>query len=119
MNLTFFGSGAFGVPTLEALAREHRIVGVVTQPDRPAGRGGEITPTPVAEFAARTLVGVSVLKPENVNEASMVAQIQAWGAHAAVVIAFGQKLSPAVLPGEVRAINLHASLLPRWRGAAP
>lgn len=119
MNLTFFGSGAFGVPALESLAREHRLVGVVTQPDRPAGRGGEITPTPVSQFAARGLPGVPVLKPENVNEASVVAQIQAWGADAAVVIAFGQKLSPAALPGEMRAINLHASLLPRWRGAAP
>jgi methionyl-tRNA formyltransferase len=117
MNLTFFGSGAFGVPTLETLAREHRVVGVVTRPDRPAGRGGEITPTPVAEFA--DFAGVPVLKPDNVNDPSVVARIRDLKADAAVVIAFGQKLSPAVLPGEMRAVNLHASLLPRWRGAAP
>src|SRR3954471_16510042 len=108
MNLTFFGSGAFGVPTLEALACEHRLVGVVTQPDRPAGRGGGITPTPVAEFAARALAGVPVLEPENVNEPAIVAQVLEWRADAAVVIAFGQKLSAAVLPGEMRAVNLHA-----------
>jgi methionyl-tRNA formyltransferase len=119
MNLIYFGSGGFGLPTLEALGREHRFVGVVTQPDRPAGRGGEITPTPVAEFAARSMPRVPVLKPENVNEGATVAQIQGLRADAAVVIAFGQKLSPAVLPGEMRAVNLHASLLPRWRGAAP
>src|SRR5437868_725288 len=100
MKLTYFGSGAYGLPTLEALAREHRVVGVVTQPDRPAGRGGEITPTPVAGFAARALSGVPVLKPQNVNDDAAVAQVRALGAEAAVVVAFGQKLSPAVLPGE-------------------
>jgi methionyl-tRNA formyltransferase len=119
MNLVYFGSGAFGLPTLEALAGSHRLVGIVTQPDRPAGRGGELTPTPVAEHAARALEGVSLLRPENVNEPSVASQIQGFKADAAVIIAFGQKLSPAVLPGEMKAINLHASLLPRWRGAAP
>jgi methionyl-tRNA formyltransferase len=119
MNLVYFGSGAFGIPTLEVLAKSHRLVAVVTQPDRPAGRGGEVTPTPVAEFASRALPTVPILKPENVNEASVAAKIQEFKAQAAVVIAFGQKLTPAVLPGDMRAINLHASLLPRWRGAAP
>src|ERR1051325_3585307 len=119
MNLVFFGSGAFGLPTLEALAKSHRILAVVSQPDRPAGRGGELTPTPVGEFAAARLAGVPMLKPENVNEAGVAAQIQGFRADAAVIIAFGQKLSAAVLPGEDRAINLHASRLPRWRGAAP
>jgi methionyl-tRNA formyltransferase len=119
MKLIFFGSGAFGLPTLEALVKSHRVLGVVTQPDRPAGRGSELTPTPVAEFAAVHLAGVPVLKPENVNVPEVAAQIQGFGADAAVIIAFGQKLSPAALPGDGRAINLHASLLPRWRGAAP
>jgi methionyl-tRNA formyltransferase len=119
MDLIFFGSGAFGLPTLRALAGEHRLLAVISQPDRPAGRGGQLTPTPVSEYARASLSGVPLLNPEDVNAAEVAARIQGFGAHAAVVIAFGQKLSPAVLPGEGRAINLHASLLPRWRGAAP
>ena len=119
MNLIFFGSGTFGLPTLEALAQGHHLLAIVTQPDRPAGRGGGLTPTPIAEFAAKSLPSVPILKPENVNAPDIVAQIQSYSAEAAVIIAFGQKLSPAVLPGELKAINLHASLLPRWRGAAP
>jgi methionyl-tRNA formyltransferase len=120
MKLIFFGSGAFGLPTLEALVQSHSLLAVVTQPDRPAGRGAELTATPVAEFAAVRLAGVPLLKPENVNVPEVAAQIQGFGAEAAVIIAFGQKLSPAVLPADhLRAVNLHASLLPRWRGAAP
>jgi methionyl-tRNA formyltransferase len=119
MDLIFFGSGAFGLPTLRALVKEHRLLAVVSQPDRPAGRGGQLTPTPVSEFVRASLPGVPLLNPEDVNAAEVAARIQEFGAQAAVVIAFGQKLTPAVLPGEGRAINLHASLLPRWRGAAP
>jgi methionyl-tRNA formyltransferase len=120
MDLIFFGSGEFGLPSLRALVRTHRLRAVVTQPDRPAGRGGKLTPTPVGEFAAAELAGVPLLKPEDVNAPDVAARVQGFGAEAAVIIAFGQKLSPAVLPREeLRAINLHASLLPRWRGAAP
>ncbi|MBX3359527.1 MAG: methionyl-tRNA formyltransferase [Phycisphaeraceae bacterium] len=120
MRLMYFGSGAFGLPTLESLAARHEILGVVTQPDRPAGRGGKPTPTPIAEWAARNLPGVPLIKPERVNEASVAARIRDIGvaADAWVVIAFGQKLGRALLEG-VMAVNLHASLLPRWRGAAP
>lgn len=118
MDLVFFGSGAFGLPTLHALAREHRVVGVVTQPDRPAGRGAKLTPTPIGEWAAANLPGVPLLRPESVNEPEVLAQVRALPAGSWVVIAFGQKLSPALLADRF-AINLHASLLPRWRGAAP
>jgi methionyl-tRNA formyltransferase len=118
MRLVYFGSGAFGLPTLECLAREHTLLAVVTQPDRPAGRGGKTTPTPIAAWAAQHLAGVPILKPEKVNEDAVVGAIRAHGADAWVVIAFGQKLSRRLLEG-VFAINLHASLLPRWRGAAP
>lgn len=114
----FFGSGAFGVPTLGSLASRHEVAAIVTQPDRPAGRGGKLTPTPVAQFAAEHLANVPLLKPEKVNLPDMVAQIRGYGADAWVVIAFGQKLGKALLDG-VFAVNLHASLLPRWRGAAP
>lgn len=126
MNLVFFGSGAFGLPTLKAIAQAHNVRAIVSQPDRPAGRGSQLTPTPIAEYAARELPHIPVIKPEDVNVPEVAGRIQTYGAEAAVVIAFGQKLSPGVLPAEVpetavtsRAINLHASLLPRWRGAAP
>lgn len=118
MRLIFFGSGEFGLPTLQALSTAHEVVGVVTQPDRPAGRSRKPTPTPVADWAAANLPGAVVLKPEDVNEQGIVERIRSSPADAFVVIAFGQKLGRALL-AERFAINLHASLLPRWRGAAP
>lgn len=120
MRLVFFGSGAFGLPTLEALARDHDVAMVVTQPDKPAGRDQRPTPTPVGERAAERLAprGTPIIKPERVNDASVVEQIRGAPADAWVVIAFGQKLGKPLLEGRF-AINLHASLLPRWRGAAP
>jgi methionyl-tRNA formyltransferase len=133
MRLLFFGSGAFGLPTLRALAARHTIVAIVTQPDRPAGRGGRTAPTPVAAWAAEHLPHVPVLKPHRISDPAVVAQVRALGAHhlggkgrdggrggadAWVVIAYGQKLPRDLLEG-VFAINLHASLLPRWRGASP
>jgi len=118
MDVIFFGSGAFGLPTLQALSREHRITCIVTQPDKPAGRGGTLTPTPIGAWAAANLPSVPLLKLENVNEPGVLAAIRDTSAGAWVVIAFGQKLSHALLADRF-AINLHASLLPRWRGAAP
>ncbi|HZW08511.1 MAG TPA: methionyl-tRNA formyltransferase [Phycisphaerales bacterium] len=118
MRLVYFGSGAFGLPTLQALAAAHTVALVVTQPDRPAGRGGRLTPTPVGEWAEEHAPGVPVLKPERVNAPEVVEQIRGAAADAWVVIAFGQKLGRKLLEDRF-AINLHASLLPRWRGAAP
>ncbi len=118
MRLVYFGSGAFGLPTLEHLARRHQIVGVVTQPDKPAGRGGTLSPTPIGQWAAANLPDIPILKPAKASEATVVEQIRAFPADAWVVIAFGQKLSRTLLDGRF-AINLHASILPRWRGAAP
>ncbi len=127
LRLAFFGSGAFGLPTLQALSERHEIVLVVSQPDRPAGRGGKLTPTPIAAWAAERLPSVPMLKPERVGEpgggvVEEVRRLAGPDAHpkvdAWVVIAFGQKLPAELLEG-VRAMNLHASLLPRWRGAAP
>ncbi|MCE2883184.1 MAG: hypothetical protein LW636_12630, partial [Planctomycetaceae bacterium] len=89
---------------------------VVSQPDRPAGRGKTLTPTPLASRALD--LGLEVVRPEDVNEASVRERIRAAGADAWVVIAFGQKLSRELLDG-VFAINLHGSLLPAYRGAAP
>lgn len=132
MRWAFLGAGAFGLPSLAALGTDAslRLVGVVTQPDRPAGRGRAMTPTPIGEFVAsesgvRALGGaVPLLKPADVNAPDVLATIASWHPDVLVVIAFGQKLGPGLLAlpslgRAVPAMNLHASLLPRWRGAAP
>lgn len=116
MRIVFFGSGAFGVPTLDALIAQHEVVLVVSQPDRPAGRGKVMTPTPLAARAAE--LGLRVIKPEDVNEVETREMIRGLHAEAWIVIAFGQKLSRELLEN-VFAINLHGSLLPAYRGAAP
>jgi methionyl-tRNA formyltransferase len=118
MDLVFLGSGEFGVPTLARLAKEHSVKTIVTQPDKPAGRGSQLTPTPVAQWAAEHVPDVPVLKPPKVNAADVVAEIRGREPRAMVVIAFGQKIGRPLLE-DVFAVNLHASLLPRWRGAAP
>lgn len=118
MRIVFLGSGAFGLPTLEHLSETHDIVGVVTQPDQRAGRGKKMTPTPIGAWAAEHLPDVPLIKPGNINEAEICDSVRSWECDAWVVIAFGQKLGQALLADRF-AINLHASLLPRWRGAAP
>jgi methionyl-tRNA formyltransferase len=127
MRILFLGSGAFGIPTLEHLHAHHELVGIVTQPDRPAGRGGTLTPTPVGAWAAERAPGLPLLKPQKINDPGVTAQVRALAGpdvvDAWVVIAFGQKLGRTLMGAGARgplfAINLHASLLPRWRGAAP
>lgn len=118
MRIVFFGSGAFGLPTLNALfaSKEHDVVLAVSQPDRPAGRRRQMTATPIADAVASR--GIPCLKPENVNDPDVVRQIHDLNADAYVVIAFGQKLGEPLL-AETFAINLHGSLLPKYRGAAP
>lgn len=119
MKLLFFGSGAFAVPTLADLsAGPHEVALVVTQPDRPRGRGRMPAPTPVKTYALEHRL--PVVSFENVNAADATAELLAVGPELGVVIAYGQKIGPALLdavPGGM--INLHASLLPRHRGAAP
>lgn len=118
MRLIFFGAGEFGVPTFSQLHHEHQVVALVSQPDRPAGRKRKLTPTPAAQWAQDQ--GIDCLKTDNVNTSEFVAQIAAFNADVAVVIAFGQKLSPELIAGAGRlVVNLHSSLLPRYRGAAP
>ncbi|MEM7623915.1 MAG: methionyl-tRNA formyltransferase [Planctomycetota bacterium] len=116
MRIVFFGSGAFGLPTLERLAAQHDVAAVITQPDRRSGRGSKTTPTPIGAFAAGFIPRTPVLKPERIRDE--VAAVREIEADAWVIIAYGQKLPPDLLAGRF-AINLHASLLPRWRGAAP
>jgi len=118
MNLLFFGSGAFGLPTLERLCADHTVRAVFTQPSRPAGRKRVLTPTPVGAWAAEH--GLPVHEVADVNAAEDVARVMGYAPDASVVIAFGQKLSPELIAvmGEL-AVNLHSSLLPKYRGAAP
>lgn len=117
-RVALLGSGAFAIPSFSALAAtpDIEVPLVITQPDRPAGRGRVLEPTPVGAWAARE--GLRVVKPEDINAPEWVELLARERIAALAVIAFGQKLSPAVLDGRV-ACNLHGSLLPRWRGAAP
>jgi methionyl-tRNA formyltransferase len=113
LRLIFAGSGEFGLPTLNALADAgHEIVQVVSQPDRPAGRGRELTPTPIA--SAALVAGLPLLRTADINREALPE------ADLMVVIAFGQKIADAVVKRpRLGSINLHASRLPKYRGAAP
>ncbi|HPD28868.1 MAG TPA: methionyl-tRNA formyltransferase [Phycisphaerae bacterium] len=119
MRVVYFGSGEFAVPALRWLAHSpHEIAAVVTQPDRPAGRGKKQTATPVGGMAES--LGLPVYKTEDTNEAGFVEQIRSLGADLGIVAAFGQKLHAplrSAFAGEC--INIHSSLLPKYRGAAP
>lgn len=112
------GSPEFAIPTLQALTTKYHVVGVVTQPDRPAGRGKKIVAPPVKEFAQS--MAIPILQPERLREPSAVEYVKGWNPHIIVVAAFGQILPPKILDiPTLGCINVHASILPRWRGAAP
>jgi methionyl-tRNA formyltransferase len=120
MRIVFIGAGEIGVPTLQALLRssEHELEGVVTQPDKPVGRAQRIEPTPIKSALAGTKV--PILQPARIKDRQAIAEIHALQPDAIVVMAYGQILPPEVLEvPRVACLNLHASLLPRWRGAAP
>lgn len=118
MRLSFFGSGAFGLPTLKHLHARHELALVVTQPDKPAGRKRKLTPTPVGQWAEAQ--GLPFAKSDDVNDAAFVARVAGLQLDASIVIAFGQKLSePLIAAMGKLAVNLHGSLLPAYRGAAP
>ncbi len=117
-RIVFMGSPDFAIPSLEALARAFQVVGVVTQPDRPAGRGSRLRPPPV-KIAAEAL-GLPVQQPQSLRSSEAQARLAAWRPDLLVVAAFGQILPPAVLDlPPFGVLNLHASLLPRWRGPSP
>lgn len=117
MNLIFAGTPAFAVPALEALLRAgHRISAVYTQPDRPAGRGRQLTASSVKQFAQQH--GLDIRQPEILTNEGH--QLRAYVPDAMIVIAYGLLLPASVLAiPRYGCINAHASLLPRWRGAAP
>ncbi|RYG49522.1 methionyl-tRNA formyltransferase [bacterium] len=116
MRLVFFGTGSFAVPALRAMA-EHTVL-AVTQPDAPSGRGNRLTPSAV-KLAALEL-GIPVETPERARAKEFVDRIAAMEADALLVASYGQILSERLLNSATRGgINLHGSILPRWRGAAP
>lgn len=119
MRIVFIGTGDIGVPTLHALRKsEHNVVGVVTQPDRPAGREQKITPPPIKVALHES--EVPVLQPPKIKDPAAIEQIRALTPDVIVVVAYGQILPRRLLEiPKLVCLNLHASLLPRWRGAAP
>jgi len=117
-QVVFMGTPEFAVPVLEALADAHQVVGVVTQPDRPGGRGRQLAPSPVKQVALEH--GLPLSQPQSLRTPEAVAQVAAWEPEVTVVAAFGQILRPDMLDLPPHGcLNVHASLLPRWRGAAP
>ncbi len=117
-RVVFMGSPEFALPTLRGLAANYDVVGVVTQPDRPAGRGKQLTPPPVKTLAQE--LGLPVMQPNRLRELEAMAQLRDWAADLIVVAAFGQILRQDVLELPPHGcVNVHASLLPRWRGASP
>jgi len=116
MKLVYFGTAEFAVRTLRALAPH--VVLVVSQPDRPTGRGMRTQPSPVR--ATAEALGLPVMTPERARDPEFIAHIESLGADALVVAAYGQILRERLLyAARCGAINLHGSILPRWRGAAP
>ena len=119
LRIVYFGTPEFAVPTLRALLQSrHRVVGLVSQPDRPKGRGHRLAATPTKELAL--LCGVRVLQPTRLRDETFLDEIRALHADLGVVAAYGRILPDALLEiPRLGMINVHASLLPRYRGAAP
>jgi methionyl-tRNA formyltransferase len=118
MRILFYGTPDFALPTLRGLLAHHAVVAVVTQPDRPAGRGQRPQAPPAKQLAVAH--GLPVVQPPRLRDPGWAERLAAFGAEVAVVVAFGQILPRAVLDVPARgSINVHASLLPRGRGAAP
>ncbi|WP_203654807.1 methionyl-tRNA formyltransferase [Demequina activiva] len=118
MRLIFAGTPEIAIPSLEALAAQHEIVAVVTQPDSRGRRGRSLHPSPVKEFAVQH--GWPVHTPERASDPDFIAAMAALEADVAAVVAYGQILRPALLDATRTGwVNLHFSLLPAWRGAAP
>lgn len=118
MRIVFMGTPDFSVPALEALAERHEIAAVYTQPPRPAGRGQQLRPSAVQ--ARAEALGLPVRHPKTLRTPEAQAEFAALGADVAVVVAYGLILPQPVLDAPRHGcLNIHASLLPRWRGAAP
>jgi len=119
MELVFLGTPSFAVPTLERVVETgHRVLAVFTQPDRPKGRGGQLAQSPVKQAAVR--LGLAVDQPERVRRPEVVEQLGRWKPDAMVVVGYGQIIPQSIIDiPRLGIINVHASLLPKYRGAAP
>jgi methionyl-tRNA formyltransferase len=118
LRVAFAGTPQFALPALEALLAHHQVAGVLTQPDRPSGRGRLLTSSPVKELAQSR--ALPLLQPPTLKSEAVQAQLAAWAPEVLVVVAYGLLLPPAALRiAPLGCVNVHASLLPRWRGAAP
>ena len=119
MRIVFMGTPEFAVPSLQSLIDHgYEVVGVVTQPDRPKGRKQVLTPSPVKELA--TQLGIEVFQPERIKREEAIEHILSWNPDLIVTAAFGQIIPEKLLfTPKYKAINVHASLLPKYRGAAP
>ncbi|AFS78691.1 methionyl-tRNA formyltransferase Fmt [Gottschalkia acidurici 9a] len=118
MKAIFMGTPDFAVPTLEALNKEHEVSLVITQPDKPKGRGKLLSPPPVKEKAME--LGIEVYQPKDINTEESIAKIREISPDIIVVVAYGQLLKEDILNlPKYKCVNVHASLLPKYRGAAP
>ncbi len=118
MRVAFAGTPEFSLPALAALQRHHEVVGVLTQPDRPSGRGRLLAASPVKQAA--TAAQLPLAQPETLRSEAVRLQLQGWHPEVLVVVAYGLIVPPEVLAlPPLGCVNIHASLLPRWRGAAP
>lgn len=119
MNIVFFGTAGFAVPALEKLTTTgHKVLAVVTQPDRPAGRGQELQASPVKEVAVAK--GLFLYQPANCNDYEFLRELRALSPDVIVVVAYGQKLGNEILNlPRFQCVNIHPSLLPKYRGPEP
>ena len=117
-SIVFMGTPDFSVPVLKRLIAHHNVIGVITQPDRPAGRGHQVQMSPMKQVALDA--GIPIFQPEKIRRPEAIEILKQWKPDVYVVAAFGQILPQAVLDIPPHgSVNVHASLLPRWRGAAP
>ena len=117
-KIVFMGTPDFAVPCLKTLNENYEVIAVITQPDRPKGRGQKLTPSPIKEYALEH--NLTILQPEKIKSAEIEEQLKNLAPDLIVVVAFGQILSKAILDiPKLGCINVHASLLPQYRGAAP
>ncbi|NLK37065.1 MAG: methionyl-tRNA formyltransferase [Epulopiscium sp.] len=118
MKVIFMGTPEFAVPSLEKLVQHHEVLAVITQPDKPKGRGKKMQFSPVKEAAIK--YGIEVLQPEKIRNEEMIEKIKAYEPDVIAVVAFGQILPEEILnTPKYGCINVHGSLLPQYRGAAP
>ena len=118
LKIVFMGTPDFAVPCLKTLNENYEVIAVITQPDRPKGRGQKLMPSPIKEYALEH--NLTVLQPEKIKTSETEEQLKKLAPDLIVVVAFGQILSKAILDiPQLGCINVHASLLPKYRGAAP